>query len=54
MAKLTLLDTTRTGKHAKDLERKLRRLVARQDEGIHKVVSAFQSHVTGLVHHRPA
>ena len=48
MAKLVLLDTTRIGKRALDLERKLRSLVVGQDEAIGAVVSAYQSHVSGL------
>jgi len=48
MAKLVLLDTTRTGKQAQDLEDKLRSLVVGQDEAIHEVVTAYQSHVMGL------
>src|SRR5215470_12847439 len=48
MGKLLLLDTTRTGKQAQDLETKLRSLVVGQDEAIHEVVTAYQSHVTGL------
>src|SRR5258708_2530955 len=48
MAKLALLDTTRTGKQAQDLENKLRSLVVGQDEAIHEIVRAYQSHVTGL------
>ena len=48
MAKLTLLDTTKTGKHAQDLESKLRRLVVGQDEAIQEVVTAYQRHMMGL------
>ena len=48
MAKLVLLDTARTGRQAQDLESNLRRLVVGQDEAIHEVVTAYQSHVTGL------
>jgi len=48
MAKLVLLDTTRTGRQAQDLENKLRSLVVGQEEAIHEVVTAYQSHVTGL------
>ncbi len=48
MAKLALLDTTRTGKQAQELETKLRRLVVGQEEAIHEVVTAYQSHMTGL------
>ncbi|MGO9257797.1 MAG: AAA family ATPase [Bryobacteraceae bacterium] len=48
MSKLVLLDTTRTGRQALDLEASLRRLVVGQDEAIREVVTAYQSHVTGL------
>jgi ATP-dependent Clp protease ATP-binding subunit ClpA len=48
MSKLVLLDTTRTGKQALDLEANLRRLVVGQDEAIREVVTAYQGHVTGL------
>jgi ATP-dependent Clp protease ATP-binding subunit ClpB len=48
MAKLTLLDTTRTGKPAQELENKLRHLVVGQEEAIHEIVRAYQSHLTGL------
>src|SRR6478672_5784935 len=48
MGTLELLDTTRTGKQAQELENKLRRLVVGQDEAIHAIVRAYQSHMTGL------
>jgi hypothetical protein len=48
MAKLVVLDTTRTGRHSQELENKLRSLVVGQDEAIHEVVMAYQGHVTGL------
>src|SRR5262245_23189154 len=48
MAKLAVLDTTRTGKQAQDLSNKLRSLVVGQEEAIHEVVTAYQSHVTGM------
>ena len=48
MARLTLLDTTKTGKHAEDLGSKLRRLVVGQDDSIQEVVGAYQSYMTGL------
>ena len=48
MAKLELMDTTMTGKPAQELENKLRRLVVGQDEAIHEIVRAYQSHMTGL------
>src|SRR6478672_7239967 len=48
MGTLELLDTTRTGKQAQELENKLRRLVVGQDEAIDEIVRAYQSHTTGL------
>src|SRR5246500_1772001 len=48
MAKLTLLDPTKTGKQAQDLESKLRRLVVGQEEAIHEIVRTYQTHVAGL------
>jgi ATP-dependent Clp protease ATP-binding subunit ClpB len=48
MATLQLLDPTRTGKQAQDLEHKLRRLVVGQEEAIHEVVRTYQTHVAGL------
>src|SRR5579862_7857463 len=48
MTKLVLLDTTKTGKPALDLETKLRHLVVGQEEAIHEIVRAYQSHLTGL------
>ncbi len=48
MAKLALLDTTRTGRQAQELETKLRSLVVGQEEAIHEIVRAYQSHTTGL------
>lgn len=48
MARLSLLDPTRTGRQAQDLESKLRRLVIGQEEAIHEVVGAYQTHLAGL------
>jgi ATP-dependent Clp protease ATP-binding subunit ClpB len=48
MAKFALLDTTRTGRHAQELETKLRSLVVGQEEAIHEIVRAYQSHTAGL------
>src|SRR6266853_241412 len=48
MTKLTLLDPTKTGRPAQDLESKLRRFVVGQEEAIHEIVKAYQSHLTGL------
>ncbi len=48
MPRLTLLDPTRTGKHAEDLENKLRHLIVGQDEAIQHIVSVYQAHLAGL------
>src|ERR1700739_1952078 len=48
MAKLTLLDPTKTGKPAQDLESKLRRFVVGQEEAIHEIVRTYQTHLAGL------
>jgi ATP-dependent Clp protease ATP-binding subunit ClpB len=48
MSTLVLLDTTRTGRSLGDLECKLRSLVVGQDEAIHEIVTAYQSHMMGL------
>src|SRR6202051_3468623 len=48
MQKFTLLDPTRTGGQAKELENKLHRLVVGQDEAIRQIVRAYQTHVSGL------
>src|SRR5215471_3838878 len=48
MAKLILLDPTKTGKLAQDLESKLRRFVVGQEEAIHEIVRSYQTHVAGL------
>jgi ATP-dependent Clp protease ATP-binding subunit ClpB len=48
MARLALLDPSKTGKQAQDLENKLRRLVVGQDEAIHEIVRTYQTHVAGL------
>src|SRR5712671_4839304 len=48
MAILVPLDPTKTGRQAQDLESRLRRLVVGQEQAIHEVVAAYQSHVTGL------
>jgi ATP-dependent Clp protease ATP-binding subunit ClpB len=48
MPKLTLLDPTKTGRQAEDLESKLRRLVVGQDDAIHQIVRAYQTHQAGL------
>jgi ATP-dependent Clp protease ATP-binding subunit ClpB len=48
MARLSLLDPTKTGRQAQDLENKLRRLVVGQEEAIHEIVRTYQTHATGL------
>jgi ATP-dependent Clp protease ATP-binding subunit ClpB len=48
MGRLTLLDPTRTGREAQDLEKKLRRLVVGQEEAIQEVVRTYQTYVAGL------
>jgi ATP-dependent Clp protease ATP-binding subunit ClpB len=48
MSRLALLDPTKTGRQAQDLENKLRRLVVGQEEAVHEIVRAYQSHITGL------
>lgn len=48
MGRFVLLDTTRTGRKLEDLESKLRSLVVGQDEAIHEIATAYQSHATGM------
>src|SRR5712671_7197152 len=48
MARLALLDPTKTGRQAQDLGNKLRRLVVGQDEAIQEIVRTYQTHVAGL------
>src|SRR5260370_22005488 len=48
MSRLTLLDPTRTGRQAKDLEDKLRHLVIGQEEAIHQIVRTYQTYLAGL------
>jgi ATP-dependent Clp protease ATP-binding subunit ClpA len=48
MSRLTVLDSTRTGRQAEDLENNLRHLVIGQDEAIHQIVRAYQTHLAGL------
>jgi len=48
MPKLTLLDPNKTGRQAEDLEIQLRNLVVGQDEAIHQIVKAYQTHLAGL------
>src|SRR5437867_12190234 len=48
MPKLALLDPTKTGRQAEDLETQLRHLIVGQEEAIHQIVRAFQTHVAAL------
>jgi ATP-dependent Clp protease ATP-binding subunit ClpB len=48
MARLTLLDPTKTGRQAQDLENKLRRLIVGQEEAVEAIVTTYQTHVAGL------
>jgi ATP-dependent Clp protease ATP-binding subunit ClpB len=48
MAKRTLLDPNKTGRQAEDLENQLRHLIVGQEEAIHRIVRAYQTHVAGL------
>ena len=48
MPRLGLLDPTKTGRQAEDLEKKLRQLVVGQDEAIHQIVRTYQTHLAGL------
>jgi ATP-dependent Clp protease ATP-binding subunit ClpB len=48
MSKLVLLDPTKTGRQAESLERQLHHLIVGQEEAIHQVVRAYQTHVAGL------
>jgi ATP-dependent Clp protease ATP-binding subunit ClpB len=48
MSKLVLLDPTKKGRQAEDLENQLHRLVVGQDEAIHQIVRAYQTHMAGL------
>ena len=48
MSKVVLLDPTKTGKQAEDLENHLHHLIVGQDEAIQQIVRAYQTHVAGL------
>src|ERR1700724_3329206 len=48
MPRIALLDPTKTGRQAEDLEDKLRHFVVGQEEAIHEIVSAYQTHLAGL------
>jgi ATP-dependent Clp protease ATP-binding subunit ClpB len=48
MARISLLDPTKTGREAQDLEKKLRRLVVGQEEALQEVVRTYQTYLAGL------
>src|SRR6201988_2470987 len=48
MPKLTLLDPSKTGRQGEDLENQLHHFVVGQDEAIHQIVRAYQTHLAGL------
>jgi ATP-dependent Clp protease ATP-binding subunit ClpA len=48
MPRLALLDPTKRGRQAEDLESELRHLVVGQEEAIHQIVRAYQTHLAGL------
>ena len=48
MPKLALLDPTKTGRQAEYLERQLHHFIVGQEEAIHQIVRAYQTHVAGL------
>jgi ATP-dependent Clp protease ATP-binding subunit ClpB len=48
MPRIALLDPTKTGKQAEELENSLRHFVIGQDEAIHQIVRAYQTHLAGL------
>ena len=48
MPSIELLDPTQHGRPAEHLEKKLGRLIVGQEEAIHQIVRAYQTHVAGL------
>src|ERR1700693_4067560 len=48
MPRIELLDPTQNGRPAGHLESKLGHLIVGQDEAIHQIVRAYQTHVAGL------
>ena len=48
MPMLSLLDPNKTGRQAEDLQKQLRNLIVGQDEAIHQIVRAYQTHLAGL------
>src|SRR3954466_11989928 len=45
---LELLDPTKTGRQAENLEKKLRHLIIGQEEAIHQIVRTYQTYLVGL------
>ncbi len=48
MPMFALLDPDKTGRQAESLENTLRHLIVGQDEAIHQIVRAYQTHMAGL------
>jgi ATP-dependent Clp protease ATP-binding subunit ClpB len=48
MPRIELLDPTQNGRPAEHLESKLGHLIVGQEEAIHQIVRAYQTHVAGL------
>src|ERR1700676_2212425 len=48
MSRIELLNQNKKGREAEALENKLRRLVVGQDDAIHQIVRAYQTHQAGL------
>ena len=48
MPRIELLDPTLKGRSAEHLEYELRHRIVGQDEAIHQIVRAYQTHVAGL------
>ena len=48
MARIALLDPMQTGREAEALEDKLRHFIVGQEEAIHEIVRAYQTHLSGL------
>jgi hypothetical protein len=48
MTTFASLDPNKTGRQAENLESTLRDLIVGQDEAIHQIVRAYQTHLAGL------
>src|SRR3984893_8430987 len=48
MPNLALLDPTKTGRQARNLEEELRQLIVGQEEAINQIVRTYQTHLAGL------